>query len=225
MNALPELKQIVTDVQVSVQHMSDKYDEGLQRLTKQDRELTDIKERITAVEDSVSAKEISDLKDQVNELEQYGRRQNLEIHGVKWEENENLLPKINELAASLGLRSLVEDDIDGIHRLSTRKGRKAPILVRFVSRKTKENWKSKNKQLVDSESEVRFYDNLTSRNKHLLWLARTRAQQMGYCFTWQKNGKVMVRKGPGEPILRISCEADLCNIKETKQAESDDSEA
>ncbi|KAH7954483.1 hypothetical protein HPB49_018916 [Dermacentor silvarum] len=201
--------------------MSEKYDEVLERLAKQDRELVDIKTRLATVENSSSGKDVSDLKDRINDLEQYSRRQNLEIHGLKSEANENLLPKINKLGASLGLRQLVEEDINGVHRLPAKQGRESPILVRFVSRKTKDNWQEKDRQLRESKSDVLFYDNLTPRNKHLLWMAHTRALQMDYHFTWQKNGKVLVRKGPGEPIFRITREADLAKIKGTGSVDSD----
>ncbi|KAH9374366.1 hypothetical protein HPB48_017193 [Haemaphysalis longicornis] len=192
--------------------MSAKYDDVLANLSKQDKEIEGIKTRLSRVENVSTEREVMQLRRQVNDLEQYDRRQNLEVHGIPHKRDECLLEIINDLARDLSLPLLTEQEIDGIHRLQSKPGHVPPILVRFVSRRTKENWQDKRKELQDKKPELRFYDNLTPQTKHLLWLTRTRATEMGYAFAWQRDGKVLVRKRPGEPKIRITCEADLCKI-------------
>lgn len=211
-DSLLELKETVADLKGSVEYMSAKYDEVLAGLSKQESEIADIKKRLARVENTPTEREVSELRRQVNDLEQYGRRQNLEIHGIPLTKDECLLDIVNGLAHDLSLSLLTEQDIDGIHRLPSKPDRVPPILVRFVSRRTKENWQGKRKELQKIKPELRFYDNLTPQNKHLLHLARARATDMGYCFAWQRDGKVLVRKGPGEPKFRIASEADLYKI-------------
>lgn len=149
------------------------------------------------------------LRRQVNELEQYGCRQNLEVHGIPHSKDECLLEIVNDLARDLSLPLLTEQEMDGIHRLQSKPSCVPPILVRFLSRRTKENWKAKCKDLQKMKPELRFYDNLTPKAKQL---TRTRATEVGYSFAWPRDCKVLVHIDPGEPKFRIASEADLCKI-------------
>lgn len=208
-DSLLELKGIAAGLQKSVEHMSDQYDQVMTRLTTQDREIAEVKVRVSRVERLSDEQELSSLRCHVND-EQYGRRQNLEIHGLSRSDNENLLDAVNYLGVSLGLTPLSEPDIESIHCLPAKNGHVPPVIIRFVARKTKENWQQKGKrELRESGSKVRFYDNLTPQNKRLLWLTCTKASEIGYRYVWQKDGKILVRKGSGEPVLRVSNESDL----------------
>lgn len=155
------------------------------------------------------------MKRQINDLEQYGRRQNLEIHGLKYTENENVLAVVNDLALSLSLEPVTESEIEGVHRLPHRKNedKTPPVLIRFVSRKTKDQWLAKIKDLKAKQSDIRLFDNLTAFNRRLLWLARSKAKQCGYQYTWQRSGKIFVRNRTGENAICIACEDDLVNIR------------
>ncbi|KAH9377925.1 hypothetical protein HPB48_013925 [Haemaphysalis longicornis] len=64
-------------------------------------------------------------------------------------------------------------------------------------------------RLRAKEPDMRFFDNLTPWNKRLLWLARARAEEVGYRFAWQNNGHVLVRKDEGDKVIRIQDECDL----------------
>jgi len=85
---------------------------------------------------------ISFLEFDINDLEQYGRKQNLEIQGIPMSNNENnseteskvltVLKKIDENTS--------HHDIDIAHRLGKSKTNKTSnIIVRFVSRRTRNN--------------------------------------------------------------------------------------
>lgn len=55
-------------------------------------------------------------------------------------------------------------------------------------------------------------ENLTAQTKRLLWLAKTKATEMHYQFTWQKGGKIFVRKKSGDRPMSIKNDSDLFNI-------------
>lgn len=136
----------------------------------------------------------------------------MEIHGLKQEANEDLLCKLNALASDLELPELSERDLDGLHRLPARKGKSPAVLVRFVSRTTRDRWMAKRRALSDTESGVHMLDNLTAVNKKLLWVMKKKALEMSYQYAWQHNGKLFVRKAQGETAIRIESEADLDKI-------------
>lgn len=177
-DALLGMKVTVDAIEKSVQLLSDKYDEFVERLDSQDKAIANLEERLEKVEEANSAHEIKRLNHQLNELEQYGRRLNLEVHGIPVKANEDVLALVNEVGASLELEKITESEIEGIHRLPARADRVPPIIVRFTRKATKDQWKAKAKQLREGESPVRFFENLTPYNKTLLWLTRTKASEM-----------------------------------------------
>ncbi|CAN8028405.1 unnamed protein product [Ixodes persulcatus] len=191
-DSLMSVKDTVSNIEKKVQELSDKYDQVLAQMKEQSKEISDLKKRVSNVETQSSTEEVKRLKLEVNSLEQYSRRQNLEIHRFPRSENKNLLSKVNEIARKLELSELTENDLDGLHRLPPKPGKIPVILVRFLSRVTRDQWLAKWGGLRDTGLNVRFFDNLTASNKKLLWMTKTKAREQGYAFTWQKNGTVFV---------------------------------
>lgn len=82
-------------------------------------------------------------------------------------------------------------------------------MIRFANRATKTKWFSKRRECDD---DVRLFDNLTTFNNKLLWLAKTKAKEINYDFVWSKEGKIHARKQPGGRAIRIACEEDIDKI-------------
>ena len=80
-----------------------------------------------------------------DELEQYGRRENLEIHGVPVKPNESTNQVVKTLAKHLNVH-LDESHISTSHRLATKPDSKkpSPIIVRFANRDKKNEIFGKN---------------------------------------------------------------------------------
>ncbi|XP_077508097.1 uncharacterized protein LOC144119310 [Amblyomma americanum] len=133
--ALLQIKETVDRMEHSVQHMSEKYDEVLVEMKQQSAEIAALQKRVEKVEATNTGQEVQELRQELNSLEQYTRRQNLEIHGLKHDSNEDLLGKLNALENELKLPLLSEHELDGLHRLPEKKGKSPAVLVRFVSRK------------------------------------------------------------------------------------------
>jgi hypothetical protein len=56
---------------------------------------------------------------------------------------------------------------------------------------------------------VRVYEQLTPRNKRLLFLAREAASKQGFNFVWVRGGKIFVRKAEKQALIRIFTEEDI----------------
>ncbi|XP_070392637.1 uncharacterized protein [Dermacentor albipictus] len=139
-DALGEIKATVDGIEQFMQEMATKYDEVLSKIKQQDADMSALGKRVEKLEARVTEQENQELRQQVNELEQYSRRQNLEIVGLPYHVNENLLEKLNVLATDLELPPLSEADVEAVHRLPSRAKKVGSVLVRFVSRSTSDAW-------------------------------------------------------------------------------------
>ncbi|KAH7970589.1 hypothetical protein HPB49_011480 [Dermacentor silvarum] len=197
---LMSVKETVVSIEKSVQELSSRYDTLLTVVTSQGKAISELAAREEKVESGSSAEEVREL----NDLDQYSRRQNLEIHGIKPTEGENLLRELNNIARRLNVAEVTERHLDTVHRLPSKPDKAPVIIARFALGATKENWLEQRPQLKTLH--------LTLHNKRLLWLAKTKATEQSYKFVWQKNGRILVRKREGEQAIQIKTEADLAKI-------------
>lgn len=207
LDALMTLHATVEKIEKSVKFLSDKYDDFNKTIVKQDKEIGDLRRRLAH-----TASTISKLQQEINELDQYGRRQNMEIHGLIPHVGENLLVELKKIASQLELPELREDDLEGLHRLPIKENKDPVIIVRFLTRKLKASWFEKRQLLRQKLPELKFFDNLIATNRHLLWLAKGTAKEKNYMFAWASRGTVLVKKQPNGRIIKICCEDDLNKI-------------
>ena len=71
-----------------------------------------------------------------DDLEMYGRKHNLEIHGVPEEKEEDLDEVVSKVAECVGV-DMEEEDVDIVHRLPVKIKGVRPIIVKFKSHKIK----------------------------------------------------------------------------------------
>jgi len=165
------------------------------------------------------------LDSQLNELEQYRRRQNLEIHGIPMPDNEtnaDVEDKVLQVLKKIDT-TLSKDSIDVVHRLrgkpKTDQNKKYPsIIVRFIARKTRNYIYSSRKKLKSAEFdhpriEVFVNENLTSRKKHLLAQANQKRKDLHWKYLWTNNGRINLRKNENDAVITIQTENDLHRIK------------
>lgn len=217
-DALEGIIATVDTIEKSVQAMSDKYDEVIAQMKKQGADIDCLKTRVKKLEERAEEQKIDKLKQEMNDLDQYGRRLNLEIHGLPQQMNENVLEKLNILANDLKLPRLSESDVEAAHRLPKRAGqdeadKPAPILVRFTSRLTRDIWLKQRQELRKSKSKIFFNENLTAQNKKLFWLMRCKARELHYQFFGVKNGKMFMRRSPRHQIVNIRTAEDLEGLR------------
>ncbi|KAH9361120.1 hypothetical protein HPB48_002982 [Haemaphysalis longicornis] len=130
--ALSELLVTVGNIETSMKFLSEKYDSVLTKVEKQDYDIAALKKCVDRIESGTSPA-IRQIRLEPNEMEQYSRRQNLEILGLAKEEHEDLFEKVNTVTRKLELPELKRSDIDGMHRLPQRPGKEPAVIVRFTS--------------------------------------------------------------------------------------------
>lgn len=151
-------------------------------------------------------------------LQQYSRRNNLEIRGILEKANENVYEVVKLVVNKLEC-SLYYNDIDAFHRVRSRRRNSSTIkdvktiIVKFVSRmKNNEilNAARKNGAVTTTDlgfdgnsNHVFLNEHLTLKNKIL----RKRARDFcAYKFCWVRESKIFMRKTDSSRVLEISFE-------------------
>lgn len=161
--------------------------------------------------------QISALEQAIDDLEQYTRKFNLEIHGIPEKKNEDLDIIVEDLAKAIGVESFEYGDIDIVHRLES-KFKPRPVIVRFQNYDDKRNiyearrklkYYKKDEEKLNGAERIFINENLTTIRKILYAQTRKRAKQNHWYSTWTNDGKIFVRKKKGEKAAKITKESDL----------------
>ena len=218
---LTNIEKKLVDIENSQQFQADQYKTFRTQVGNLMRENIELKKeneslafRIIKLEkkDDQRAKTIDDL-------EQYGRREMLEFGGIPRDDKENCEVIVLNIAEKIDI-PLKEDDIEACHRISRRPD--APIIVKFKSRKKKEQFmskesKTKAKKLRTTDlgydlqpdpnnpniGKTFINESLSSRLKNLLRLTKIKKQEMNIKFIWTRNGSIFLRKDEKAPALKM----------------------
>lgn len=209
---LMTLKNTVESIEQSVQLMSDQYDELLVHVRHQDKEISQIKKRVDALERREQSGGAHQLMQDVNELEWQSRKLNLEFHGIPVSENEDLLSKVNDVASKINVPELSVTDVVSIHRLPAARDKVPGIIVRFARQSVKDAFLAKKSELNRLKIYCFILENLTKRNKVLLTATKDWARNHDYKYVWHKNGRIYIRQKDGERAIIVRSESDLDEI-------------
>ena len=161
---------------------------------------------------------IKTLMDDLNNLEQYGRRMMVDVRGIPREKTEDHIIKN---LAKLTNSGIDINDIDITHRTSS--SNEASIIVKFTSRKardmffkSKKNLKGKTTKDLGYKQENKIFINesLTAQNGDLLRTARSELLvENGYQYARTVNGNVFVRYNENSPKTHVKSKMDIHDLK------------
>lgn len=162
--------------------------------------------------------EVSALKTEVLDLQQYSRRKNLEISGVPESENEDL-PK---LLCALFESDQITEKIRVAHRIpNSKKDKHKSIIVQFDTKANRNmylsSYKKTNKLASDlsknfNQTPIYVNEHLAPALKHLLYLAKTFKRENNFKYCWIKDGKLFLKQNEDARAFRIRSENDLKNL-------------
>lgn len=209
----------INDVKVSMDCMSRKYDEALQRI--------DLLEESKKSQDT----KIQFLENKIEILERYTRGTSIELRNVPQttkETKEDLRNIIQKTAEALRVPLDSSSDIKDVYRINS-KSEVKPIIADFTTVFARDSFLTsyKNFNKVHSleklstvtlcisgpSKPVYISENLTQKDRKLYFLAREFAKSYGYAFCWTSFGRIYLRKEEGSPQVRIFSEGDLDNLK------------
>jgi hypothetical protein len=133
---------------------------------------------------------IRNLEKKVNALEQYDRRLNLVIHGVKDNENEDCEQVVLDVLNNKVKIPIKAAEIQRCHRLGAvrRNGQSRAIIVRFVSYRMRRLVLQKKKILKSTGPQISITENLTRKNLELFRAARNSGK---FERVWTSDGNVL----------------------------------
>ena len=214
------IPDIIRELQHSVKYMSDSFEDLRKEIQSLTIENMDIRKKLDETEGKLKTAE-----NEIEELQQYTRRNNLEIHGIPETTNENTDDIVKKVAEAVDVEVL-NSDIDISHRLPTRNEQQQPaIIVRFTRRSIRNQLYAARKKLqkkttsdiglhTPRQENHRIYINeqLTRRNKQLFHNANMKRKTLKWKYIWTQNGRIYVRKENDMPAIKISSDRDIQRI-------------
>lgn len=168
-------------------------------------------------ERSLKAKEdqIIEMEKALNYNEQYGRRFNIEIHGLAYSPGEDITNKLDELAGKINVKPFSTTAVEASHRLPVKSPDKVPVvLIRFKERSDAQLWLRAKTQVKKISCEAPYQgificENLTRQNKNILRLTKEQAKAKGYAYVWVRNGRIFAKENESSKRVCIEHESDI----------------
>jgi hypothetical protein len=215
-NVQDTIQQINKKLEILME-MNNKIEDVQKHVTSITEELKIYKEKVIKLEKIIENKEraIESLESRVMSLEQYSRKNNIEIIGVDKTKEENLEQIFEVICNKLKLTDVSREDIETIHRIPNINSRKESIIVQLKSRNVREKILSKRKTEIRNsdivgrsnsptqDSSIYIRENQSKEFKKLFWDVKTIARENGFKFIWSKNGKILIRKNENSRIIQI----------------------
>ena len=200
--------------------------QSLAKANKANEELQEqLKKQNKKIQDQES--QISEILYQNDQIEQYTRKNSIEIHGIP----EELYTSTNEVVTKLAQKLNVPistEDIDISHKLYNGKDKPKSIIVKLISHQKKTELYKKRVQLKNvkvsdlfpnssaaaiTQSERLFInENATRYRKHLMKKANQRRKDEMLHSVWSMDGKIFVKTSLDGVPIRIFSEQDLENL-------------
>ena len=212
-------------IEASQEFLASRYDEVIEGLKQAKKQISSAENKIKDQKEAVrnNKDSIDDLHTQLDELQQYSRRECLEISGIPKLENDQPVTLLKEMANNIGV-TIADSDISVAHRLPDTKTTKNRMIVKFVQRDKKEELYSKRSKLrafncdrlptvqaagVRCKDRVFINESLTPYRKQLLRRINDYKKENVYKFVWTRNGKIFLKKNEASRAHGFSTEEDF----------------
>lgn len=216
---LNEIWKELRDLTSSQTMLSEKYDDILTELKNEraTNKLRDQKMLKLEQENADLRSELASISLRVNEMDQYSRNRNVEIHGIAERPQESLRDLMEELAKQIQIDTKPEE-IDVIHRIPTRNpNKKKPVIVQFTTRTAREKWLQKrntgltSNNIISGSDDTLIYinENLCEGKRKLAFEARTAKKNLNYKYMWIKSATIFMKKDDGCPVIKVKSSSDI----------------
>lgn len=201
----------------------------MKELQSRDDNFQKLEERVGKLEEFVNENSSlpveSSLKimEKLNDLDQYYRNKNFEIHNVTEVKGEKLVEVVIKIGNKLNI-GIKEENIEAVHRIPLRNtNNPRPIIVQLNSRKLCDSIirSKKKKELVlqdvmqtNDNRPIYVNENLSPFFRELLYKARLLKKKLGFKFCRYINRKILLCKEENARNYWIKNEMDLNKLEE-----------
>ena len=166
------VKDVLEEHKQEMEKMLREKTEGLlETIETQKTEITNLKIEINSLsKENEQCKTLAKAAlAKANWNEQYSRKNNIKIHGVKEVPGEDVKTKTQSLIKENTGVDLEDDDILAIHRIPGRRGYQRPILIKMKNNTTKTKlMKHRSDMKKKSDGTIRLSDDVTQENSELI---------------------------------------------------------
>lgn len=228
--ALQTILLEIRDLAKSMNSCHEKLDVHTRLIEDQKKEIEKYRSENQQLHDRISVLEKynCDLKSRVNEMEQYSRKNSVEIHGVPLPKKtshgarskEDTIAVVHRVGQAMGFK-FEPYTIDACHRLGpSRNGQPPGIIVKFTRRVDKEDFLAKKKTrpqlstrhvlgFEDCDFPIFVNESLSPYNRFLFMKAKEYKKVNNFKFCWVKNGHILLRKNESSNIMQVNSIDDL----------------
>lgn len=198
------IKEILNDHKVEMEELLDEKNKALiETIDAQKNEIENLKSKINEMttENEELKKMAQSAMSKANWNEQYLRKNNIKVHGVKEQAAENTKAVVQKLIKENTNATLNDEDIIAIHRIPGRKGYDRPILVKLKNNSAKSViMKQRSEIKRKSKNAYRLSDDVTKLNSDLI---NKLAKNDQISSAWYFNGHVYGLVGGVKVIFDI----------------------
>lgn len=160
------------------------------------------------------------LTSKINFLEQSTRDKTVELYGIPFKKEECVIDIVDQVSTVIGF-NFNESMVDTCYRIrQTNTDVSAGVVLRFVRKRDKEEFmelrrKKRNLNTRDlgfmegNAVPVYVNDSLTKETRKLFNAAKLVKRDKKFTYLWVKNGRIFMRRNPGEKCVVIECQDDL----------------
>jgi len=214
------------EIQKSVSWLSECYDELNTKMESNQKQINSLdNDRKKTKENCVKlSNELAQLKSNLDEMEQYIRRESLEIRGIPVTQDEDTSEIVRKIGDLIDV-DIEESDISVSHRLPPPKNNHfkqldPAIVVKFVRRDVRDQLYSARKHLRDKSTtdlgferraprKIYISESLTRSKHSLLNQCLKKKKELNYRFLWTHYGKILMRKNGSSSVITITSEKDF----------------
>ncbi|XP_022186532.2 uncharacterized protein LOC111045430 [Nilaparvata lugens] len=219
--AREDRKRMEREFNASFEFANSKIDDQTNTITNQTLKINECLRLIEDLkkENASLKRKVCDLETRLEDAEQYTCSNTLEIYGVPETKNEDVYETVKRVCNALDV-NITREKIDVCHRLGKPKGdnRPAGIIVKFVRREDKFSVVARRKvkrnlSMQDlgfqQQAVVYINESLSPALRRIFAAAREAKKKYDYAYLWVQNGKILMRKEQGKPIVKITSLSDL----------------
>ena len=219
---LSPLSEQLKEALAMVKSLNTKYEKLEETLVVLQEENKALKEEHASLKDQVliSANDLKSVQKSLNDLEQYTRRDSVEIRGIPLPE-ESQEEDTNEIVLQLSQKMgipLERKDISVSHRIRSRSSVDSAIIVKFVRREVRKRLYRARKRLksittadfgFSVEKKIFINESLTPKNKELFKDCLRFKKDNSFKFRWTNAGKIFLRRNADFPVILTNSSVDI----------------
>ena len=219
---MKKLSSKIDEIESSQQWLSSEY-ESLKKVTQTTKkQVADANKSIKELDDRLRSREddIYSLQTALDNLQQYSRRDCIEINGIPAPTQDDPKRIAIEVGVFLGIEDIQEHDISTAHRLPPTKRSKDRIIVKFVRRDMREKFYNSRGKIFGKlakdiplisetntigDSKIFINESLTKYRKRLFGrINEFKRTNTKWKYIWTVNGKICLRQSENSTVYNFS---------------------